>query len=106
MMMMMIDSLSSGGLTARRRSCTPGLAHHHHRHEDEDDDHHDIVIVAISITKASPHMLACACRIVFVEGNYILLDEEPWSQLQSEELLSDRVFVDTNIDECMNRVFR
>ena len=45
-------------------------------------------------------------RIVFIEGNYVLLDQEPWSQLQSEGMLNDRIFVDTHIDECMNRVFR
>lgn len=46
-----------------------------------------------------------ARRIVFVEGNYVLLfDEQPWDQLQL--LLDDRLFMDTDLDESMEWVFR
>lgn len=43
---------------------------------------------------------------MFVEGNYVLLLEEPWGMLQTEGLLDDRIFVDTDLDECAARVFR
>jgi len=45
-------------------------------------------------------------KIVLVEGNYVLLLEEPWGQLQSQGLLDDRIFVDTDLDECAARIFR
>ena len=42
-------------------------------------------------------------KVVFVEGNYLLLPEEPWSQLHSgdagEALLDETWFVDTSVDE-------
>jgi len=33
-----------------------------------------------------------------------MLPDEPWSQLR--DLLDDRVFVDTDINVCMERVYR
>ena len=45
-------------------------------------------------------------RVVLVEGNYVLLDAEPWNELQKDGLLDDRIYVDTELDECMARVYR
>lgn len=43
-------------------------------------------------------------RIVVVEGNYVLLDLQPWDQLQ--ELFDDTWFVEVDLDEAMDRVYR
>lgn len=43
-------------------------------------------------------------RVVVVEGNYVLLDVEPWHQLRS--LFDDTWFVDVPLDEAMDRVFK
>ena len=41
-----------------------------------------------------------------VEGNYVLLDEEPWRRLMADNLLDDRWFVSVDLDLAMARVFR
>eukprot|EP01026_Neomeris_dumetosa_P056903 TRINITY_DN52155_c0_g1_i4.p2 TRINITY_DN52155_c0_g1~~TRINITY_DN52155_c0_g1_i4.p2 ORF type:complete len:313 (-),score=26.66 TRINITY_DN52155_c0_g1_i4:173-1057(-) len=41
--------------------------------------------------------------IVFVEGNYVLLDIEPWQQLK--EIFDESWFVDCSLDDAMDRVF-
>jgi pantothenate kinase len=41
-------------------------------------------------------------RVVIVEGNYLLLDEEPWCAIRT--LLSETWFLDINVDLCMQRV--
>ena len=45
-------------------------------------------------------------RIVLVEGNYLLLDIEPWARLRGDGLLDEAWFVDVELDEAMARVFR
>lgn len=42
-------------------------------------------------------------KVVLVEGNYLLLQTEPWSRLQ--QLLDDTWFVDCDLDLAMQRVF-
>jgi hypothetical protein len=44
------------------------------------------------------------CRVVVVEGNYVLLDIEPWHQLKA--IFDDTWFVDVPLDEAMERVFK
>ena len=44
-------------------------------------------------------------RIVLVEGNYVLLEDEPWAALK-RECFDDTWFVDINIEEAMERVFQ
>lgn len=43
--------------------------------------------------------------IVLVEGNYVLLDSEPWAVLK-REVFDDTWFVDVDIDVAMERVFQ
>jgi len=43
-------------------------------------------------------------KVVVVEGNYVLLDIEPWHQLRS--LFDDTWFVDVPLDAAMDRVFK
>jgi pantothenate kinase len=45
-----------------------------------------------------------ATPIVLVEGNYLLLDLDPWRQLRA--LFDDTVFVDVPLDTAMDRVYR
>lgn len=49
-------------------------------------------------------MPACTCRVVLVEGNYVLLSEEPWCQLR--HIFDESWFVDVDIDVAMDRVYR
>ena len=41
-------------------------------------------------------------RLVIVEGNYLLLDQEPWSQLQS--LFDETWFIDASLETIRRRV--
>lgn len=41
-------------------------------------------------------------RVVIVEGNYLLLDDKPWSEIRS--LLDETWFLDVDLDLCMQRV--
>lgn len=41
-------------------------------------------------------------RVVIVEGNYLLLDEEPWRQARA--LLDEVWFLDVEIETCLSRV--
>lgn len=43
-------------------------------------------------------------RIVLVEGNYLLLDQEPWRQLRG--VFNETWFLDVDIDVAMERVFQ
>ena len=43
-------------------------------------------------------------KIVFVEGLYVLLDKEPWNQLQT--LFDFTYFVGTSPEVTVNRLFR
>lgn len=52
-------------------------------------------------------------KVVIVEGNYLLLAQEPWRRLwvdgdgdEEEALLSETWFVDTSVDAAMERVVR
>jgi len=48
-------------------------------------------------------------KVVLVEGNYLLLPEEPWCQLAGGDgaaLLDETWFVDTPVDAAMERVMR
>ena len=47
-------------------------------------------------------------RIVLVEGNYVLLDIPPWTQLHSggAPLFDDAWFLDIDVDTAMERVFK
>ncbi|PRP75628.1 hypothetical protein PROFUN_07994 [Planoprotostelium fungivorum] len=42
-------------------------------------------------------------QIVIVEGNYILLNQEPWKRIQ-EELLDESIFISCDIDVAMSRL--
>eukprot|EP00884_Botryococcus_braunii_P006769 jgi/Botrbrau1/16093/Bobra.7_2s0060.2 len=48
------------------------------------------------------HEVLYSHRIVLVEGNYLLLDEHPWSQLH--DLFDERWFIDVDLDVAMERV--
>lgn len=41
-------------------------------------------------------------RVVIVEGNYLLLDDEPWNQIRA--LLDESWYLDVEINLCMERV--
>ena len=47
--------------------------------------------------------IAPSHKVILVEGNYLLLPEEPWSQLYGDDggnaLLDETWFVDTSVDE-------
>ena len=49
-------------------------------------------------------VLSTASQIVLVEGNYLLLDEQPWVRLK-DEVFDDTWYLDIPIDECCRRVF-
>lgn len=44
-------------------------------------------------------------RVVLVEGNYLLLDDEPWCQLR-EHVFDEGWFLDVPLDECNRRVYQ
>lgn len=44
--------------------------------------------------------------VVLVEGNYVLLDDEPWRQLRAQGLLDEAWFVECPLDTAMERVFQ
>ena len=41
-------------------------------------------------------------RVVLVEGNYVLLDDEPWHRLR--EIFDETWFMDVPVEECNRRV--
>jgi pantothenate kinase len=45
-------------------------------------------------------------KVILVEGNYLLLPDEPWRELWdgAGALLDERWFVDTAVDDAMTRV--
>ena len=45
-------------------------------------------------------------KVILVEGNYLLLPDEPWRELWDGDgaLLDERWFVDTAVDDAMTRV--
>ena len=43
-------------------------------------------------------------KIVFVEGNYVLLPEGPWRALLDDALLDESWFVDVSVDDAMRRI--
>ena len=51
-------------------------------------------------------------KVILVEGNYLLLPDDPWAKLHaagadgSAPLLTETWFVDTSVDEAMERVMR
>ena len=47
-------------------------------------------------------------RVVLAEGNYVLLDIPPWTQLHAGEtpLFDDAWFLDIDVDTAMERVFQ
>ena len=45
-------------------------------------------------------------KIVLVEGNYVLLPDEPWCALKDLNVLDESWFVDVPVDEAMRRVER
>jgi pantothenate kinase len=46
--------------------------------------------------------IAAEARVVIVEGNYLLLDEHPWSQVRP--LLDEVWYLDVPLETCMTRV--
>ena len=44
-------------------------------------------------------------KIVISEGNYLLLDDQPWSDLFTQGILDDTWYVDCDVDTAMHRVF-
>jgi pantothenate kinase len=44
-------------------------------------------------------------RIVMVEGNYLLLDDEPWCRLR-EQVFDETWFLDVPVAECMRRIYQ
>lgn len=45
-------------------------------------------------------------RIILSEGNYLLLEIPPWNALIDSNILDDSWFVDCNINEAMQRIFK
>ena len=43
-------------------------------------------------------------KIVLVEGNYVLLPDDPWRTLRDENVLDESWFVDVAVDDAMRRV--
>ena len=43
-------------------------------------------------------------RHLIVEGNYLLLDDEPWSRLRA--VFDETWYLDTDIDLCKERVYQ
>jgi len=52
------------------------------------------------------------CRVerwhetVLIEGNYVLLPERPWRDLADQNVFDETWFVDTDVDEAMQRIIR
>ena len=44
-------------------------------------------------------------RIVLVEGNYLLLDSDPWSRLR-KEVLDEAWYLNVSVDECKRRLMK
>lgn len=56
----------------------------------------------IEISRAGAAIVDSDVKFIFVEGNYLLLDEEPWSAL--ETLFDFTIFVDVSRDELERRL--
>ncbi len=59
---------------------------------------------ATPVTPGAPAQVLPSHHIVLVEGNYLLLEEQPWRQLR--ELFDDTWFADCPVDTAMDRVFQ
>ncbi len=59
---------------------------------------------SIELARASAAIVAADARIVLVEGNYLLLDEEPWSRLRP--LFDFTIFLDLPREELERRLLR
>jgi pantothenate kinase len=59
---------------------------------------------SIELSRAGAAIIAQDAKFVLVEGNYLLLDEEPWSRLGS--LFDFTIYVDVERDELDRRLVR
>lgn len=59
---------------------------------------------AVELSRAGAAIIGQHVKFVLVEGNYLLLDEEPWSRLGP--LFDFTVYVDTSRDELDRRLMR
>lgn len=50
-------------------------------------------------------VVPAAARIIVVEGNYLLLDQPPWSALLDDRILADAWYVDVGADTTADRLF-
>nr|QKY15299.1 putative uridine kinase C227.14 [Polytomella parva] len=61
---------------------------------------------ALGDPKEDDILLEKCHRIVFVEGNYLLLDQNPWNCLKDERIFDESWFLDVSLDDAMARVLR
>ena len=99
--------LEARGLRARKGAPETfdagGLAHLLRRlREREADVAVPVFDRSIEIARAGGAVIASDARIVLVEGNYLLLDEEPWSALSG--LFDFSIFVDVPRGELERRL--
>ena len=59
---------------------------------------------SLELSRAAAAVVDSAARIVLVEGNYLLLNELPWTRLH--ELFDYRIFLDVPIDELQQRLLK
>ena len=56
----------------------------------------------LELSRAGAAIVDAATRFILIEGNYLLLDEQPWRRLRP--LFDDSVFIDVPIDELRRRL--
>jgi pantothenate kinase len=56
----------------------------------------------MELSRAAADIVSAETRFILVEGNYLLLDEEPWSRLRP--LFDLTVFIDVPHEELRNRL--
>jgi pantothenate kinase len=56
----------------------------------------------LELSRAGAAIVDAETRFILIEGNYLLLDEQPWRRLRP--LFDDSVFIDVPIDELRRRL--
>jgi len=59
---------------------------------------------SLELSRAAACVVDATTRIVLVEGNYLLLNERPWTRLH--ELFDYRMFLDVPVDELQQRLLK
>jgi pantothenate kinase len=59
-------------------------------------------VLDINLSRLYNFYSSCRHKVVVVEGNYLLLSEGDWKDLES--IFDERWFIEIDIEEAMNRV--